>query len=231
LIPWWLGVLLVLALSCGDDGRQPDSSAKRPAVDTFTFFDLGRNSQFSETVRERLSQTLGNDAIERRSIIDLTINSPQFMKRHLPEIDDLNRRLNDPPGERVDHNVIKLMYRYARTRNTPFDYIELLFDGSSRHPVLFRIRFRQDEAGTAAALQSKYGAPQTIPWGDEGGQSMVWRKEKDIMALSLVPDQFGHPDYHIAIFFVDNLTAMIARERSERGRGSSTESRVIKDAF
>jgi len=225
------GLIALIMCACGDDaGRSGDELPNR-GPETFTFFDLGRYSRFSERMREELSEKLGHDAIAHRSIIDLEMNYKGFLKEHLPELDALNRALNDPPGERVDHDVIKLMYRYARKKGVAFDYIELVFGGRSRLPLVFRIRFKEDEAGTIEALRSKYGPPQVISWGAEGGRSLVWQKEGDYLVVSLVPDQFKNPDYHIVIVFAENLRGLIASEQASQKNRSTGKPFSEKSAF
>jgi len=220
-----LAVLIGLAgqfvSSCSENPETPATRGKAPSTETFTFFDLGRNSRFSAKIRDSLAEWLGNDAIEHRSILNLETNYRGFLQAHLPEVDRLNRRLNYLPGERVDHGLVKLMYRYARTKNAPFDYIELVFAEPSRKPIFFRIRFKDDDAGTIDSLKAKYGPPEIIDWEQESGQSLVWRKDSDVLMVSRVPDRFGVPDYHIAIYFNANLEEMIDTE--ERGREQKTE--------
>jgi hypothetical protein len=219
-----LAVLIGLAGQfVGGCGENTETSAGRgtaPPSETFTFFDLGRNSQFSPKIRASLAEWFGNDAIENRSILNLETNYRGFLQAHLPDVDQLNRRLNYLPGERVDHDLVKLMYRYARKKNAPFDYIELVFAEPSRKPIFFRIRFKDDDAGTVEALKTKYGPPEIIDWEQENGQSLVWRKGPDVLMVSRVPDRFGVPDHHIAIYFADNLEEMLAAE--QRGREHKT---------
>jgi hypothetical protein len=205
---------------CGENTETSAGRGTAPPGETFTFFDLGRNSQFSPKIRASLAEWLGNDAIEDRSILDLETNYRGFLQAHLPEVDRLNRRLNYLPGERVEHDLVKLMYRYARKKNVPFDYIELVFAEPSRRPIFFRIRFKEDDAGTVDALKTKYGPPEIIDWEQENGQSLVWRKGADVLMVSRVPDRFGVPDHHIAIYFTDNLEEMLAAE--QRGREQKT---------
>jgi hypothetical protein len=226
-----LGCLGLLILSCGDGGEPAGSPKPRSGPESFTFFDIGRNSMFSDSMRRELAERLGNDAIEYRSIVDLGINHQGFLSNHLPELDAINRQLNYPPGERVDHDVIRLMYRYARQRNAPFDYVELIFDGQSRRPLVFRLRFRVDETGTVESLREKYGAPQTIRWEVDDGESLVWRKEGDVLAVSLVPNQFGTPVYRITLYFTENLESLIASEQAFKNRTSRENSRPQKPAF
>jgi hypothetical protein len=204
---------LCLVLACEDRAQAPEPPAPSGS-ESFTFFDIGRNSRFSESLRRALAQKLGNDAVERRSIIDLETNYRGFLAAHLPELEDIHRRLNHPPGERVDHEVIKLMYRYARQKNAPFDYVELLFDGQYRAPLVLRIRFKVDETGLVEALHVKHGTPLAMAWERENGRSLVWRKEQDVLMVSLVPDAFGGVDHHITIYFTQNLSRWVEFEEA-----------------
>ena len=223
-------VLLFLFIACGEGGEKPERSA--PAgPESFAFFDVGRNSRFSEQLRKDLSQKLGNDAIERRSIIDLEGPHKGFLAAHLPELEVLNRRLNHPPSERVEHDVIRLMYRYARQKNAPFDYVELIFDGQSRTPLVFRIRFKADEAGLIEALRAKHGPPQTIDWGAENGQSLIWRKEQDVLMVSLEPDSFGGINHRVTIYFTENLNRWVESEQTLKDKKSKEKSPAGKTAF
>jgi hypothetical protein len=220
---------LCLVLACEDRAQAPEPPAPS-GPESFTFFDIGRNSRFSESLRKALAQKLGNDAVERRSIIDLETNYNGFLATHLPELESINRRLNHPPGERVDHDVIKLMYRYARQKNTPFNYVELIFDGQYRSPLVFRIRFKVDETGMVEALHAKHGTPLAVAWEREGGQSLVWRKEQDVLMVSLVPDAFGGVDHHITIYFTENLSRWVEFEQALKQQ-ESKEASPGKTAF
>lgn len=225
------GCLFLFILSCGDGGDRTDSASPRPKADSFTFFDVGRNSLYSERIRDELAERLDNDAIEHRSIIDLAINSRALLRDHLPELDAINRQLNTPPGERVEHDVIRLMYRYARKKNAPFDYVELVFDGQSRRPIVFRMRFKVDDAGMVESLRSKYGPPDIIHEGAESGRSLVWRKERDALVVSLIPDQFGEPVHYITLYFTENLEGLVASEQATKERKAREKTRSGKSAF
>jgi len=207
-------LLIVIAACSGDEGY--DAGPPAPGPETFTFFDLGRNSVLTEDVREALQQKLGNEATEDRSLIDLEINYKGFLNSYLPDVDGINRRLNDPPGERIDHKTTKLMYRYARKRGTPFDYIELLFCGYNRLPLVFEIRFKQDELNTVQTLEQKYGSPRIIEWDGGSGETLTWQKEQDVLLVSMVPDQFGQPRYVVRIYFVENLEKLLDIERKNK---------------
>ena len=160
------GLVFSLALlfffSCDEKKEPAENQAAQVPSDSFTFFDLGGQSALSKSVRNDLNQRLGRHAIEHRSIIDLDINFYGFLKKYFPPLYELNQNLNSPPGERIEHNTVKLMYRYARKENVPFDYVELVFSNYSQHPLLFRINFQKDEANIIETLKTKYGEPRLI---------------------------------------------------------------------
>jgi len=225
-------VLIPVFLSCSDSQQQDESTAPAAVMpESFTFFDLGINSRLNKKVRQELGDKLGRDAIERRSILDLEINYKGFLNQHFPGLSELNRSLNFPPGERVEHNTVKLMYRYAQKKNVPFDYVELVFSNYTKQPILFRINFREDEAGIIKTLESKYGQPQAVSWKEENGNSMYWMRNSDFLIVSLVPDQFGNPTYQIVIYFVKNLEQLIAAEKAERKEKSLERTQSGEKAF
>jgi len=222
---------LLFFFSCGE---KKESAEKQPAQvpsDSFTFFDLGGQSTLSKSVRNDLKQRLGRHAIEHRSIIDLDINFYGFLRKYFPSLYELNQNLNSPPGERIEHNTVKLMYRYARKENIPFDYVELVFSNYSQHPLLFRINFQKDEANIIETLKTKYGEPLLIDWKDKNGRSMYWEKNDDLLIVSLVPDQFGNPEYQIRIYFVENIKALLATESAEKQKAGSQRAKSGKTAF
>jgi hypothetical protein len=230
---WVLGIIFFcgLWLSCDDGQKSPPTAPASDASAGFTFFNLGKNTRLSGRVREDLSEKLGRDAIAERNIIDLEINYRGFLSTYFPALNRLNQRLNFPPGERVDHNTVKLMYRYAQKENFPFDYVELVFSNYTKTPLLFRIHFRRDEAGIVNTLKNKYGPPRMIDWQEQNGQSMVWERDGDFLIVSLVPDQFGNPEYQISIYFVDNLTQLVETEKKEEEKREAQRARSGKKAF
>jgi hypothetical protein len=225
------GLALLILLSCGEKTEPAKDQGVPVQSDSFTFFDLGKNSKLSKNIRDDLRQRLGRYAIEGRGIIDLEINYYGFLEQYFSSLNELNRALNYPPGERIEHNIVKLMFRYARKENLPFDHVELLFSNYSQLPLLFRINFKKDEANIVQTLKSKYGDPQPIDWKNKGGQSMYWDKDKDILIVSLVPDQFGNPEYQIRIFFVENIKALLATENAEKEKQKSQRTKSGKKAF
>lgn len=226
-----MGLTILLFFSCGEKKESATDQRTQEPSASFTFFDLGKSSQFSESVRKKLNRQLGNDAIEKRSPLDLEINYYGFLKDHFPSLQALNVQLNPSTARRIEHNIVKLMFRYARKENQPFDYVELLFSNYSRLPLLFKINLKKDEADIVETLKSKYGDPQQIDWKNKGGQSMYWDKDNDMLIVSLVPDQFGNPHYQIRIFFVDNIKALLAKENAEKEEQKKQRARSGKTAF
>jgi hypothetical protein len=217
--------------SCGDNPEPGEIATATDKPDSFTFFELGTNTRLSERIRKDLGNKLGRDAIERRSILNLDTNYAGFIKKYLPKIDQLNRKINYPPGERVEHDTVKLMYRYSQRKNAPFDYVELVFSEHAKTPLLIKVNFRKDDTGIVETLKTKYGPPQIIEWKQENGKSMVWRKNTDVLLVSLVPDQLGQHEYQIVIYFVQNLNQLIEHEKMERIRKEKQRSESGKTAF
>jgi hypothetical protein len=222
---------LLMLFGCGDK-KEPatDQNAQKPS-ESFTFFELGKNSRFSDGVRKNLNRQLGNDAIAKRSLLDLEINYSGFLQAHFPTLHALNIQLNPPTRARVDHNILKLMYRYARKENLPFDYVELIFSNYNQRPLLFKIDFKEDEANVVQTLKTKYGEPALIDWKNKTGQSMYWQKNKDVFLVSLVPNQFGNPEYQIRIFFVENIQALLDQELTEREERERRRAKSGQRAF
>ena len=224
-------ISFLLLLSCSDDRDKGDSS-EPPAVQIgFTFFELGKNTVLTKSVRNNLNDKLGRDAIERRSILDLEVNYRGFLNDYLPDLDKLNRKLNFPPGERVEHNTVKLMYRYARKKEVPFDLVELVFSDYSQKPILFKISFKADEGNTVEALKERYGLPESINWQKENGRSMVWKKAGDTLILNFIPNRFGGYDHQIVIYFTESLQQLIEMERKEKEARELQRAKTGKKAF
>ena len=222
---------LPLFVSCNDSREPAAEKPQSPGLESFTFFNLGRNTRLTEAVRDDLEEKLGRDAIERRSTLNLEINYSGFLKKYFPELDRMNQKVNYPPRERVEHNTVKLMYRYAQKKNVPFEFVELIFSEYTGTPILFRINFIKDEAGIINTLEQKYGKPATIDWQEENGQSMFWMQNNDFLIVSRVPDQFGNPEYKLVIYYIDNLENLIETERKEKEQKELQEAKAGKQAF
>ena len=224
-------MLILLSVSCGD---KQETEPLRPAPehsDSFTFFDIRKNTIISGKVREGLNKILGDDAIEPRNIIDLEINYEGFLKEYFADLDKLNKKLNSPLGERVEHNTVKLMYRYMQNKNVSFDYVELVYSEYTRRPVLIKIHFKKDGFNTLETLKQKYGAPESINWGGETSKSLYWKKSNDLLILSFVPDQFGKPKCQIIIYFKNALEKLLRDEQKEKEKTRRERTKSGKTAF
>jgi hypothetical protein len=222
---------MALLHSCGENDGSQDPAALPADEHSFTFFDLSKHTKLTESVRSELTDKLGNDAIQRRNIIDLKINYQEFLKEFFPELDEINRQLNFPPRERVEHNTVKLMYRYARKKNVPFDLVELIFSGYNLRPLLIRIQFKSDEANSVEALKEKYGEPGLIQWQKEGGRSIFWKQDGDTLILNYIPNQFEGFDHQIVIYYTENLKQLVDIEKKEKEAREQQRAKKVDRAF
>ena len=222
-------LLIVLIQSIGDE--EQEESLTKTDSHGFTFFDLGPDSVLTDEIRDKLEDRLGSDAIETQTMIDLTINDSGFMQRFFPEIHKLNQDLNDPPGERVEHDTTKLMYRYISTKKVPFDYVELLFSNNSGLPLLIRIFSNKDISKIIETIESKYGQGRRITWNDNQHQSMYWKRDKDVFVFSVIPDRYGNPEYHITICYTANLEALLAEEKTRMQKQAKERNQAGKIPF
>ena len=224
-------MLILFSVSCGDKQEtQPPQPAPEHS-DSFTFFDIGKNTIISGKVRDRLNKLLGDDAVESRNIIDLEINYEGFLKEYFADLDKLNKELNSPLGERVEHNTVKLMYRYMQNKNVSFEYVELVYSEYTRRPVLIKIHFKKDALNPIETLKEKYGAPESIKWGGETSKSLYWKKGNDLLILSLVPDRFGEPKCQVIIYFKDALEKLLKDEQNEKEKTRQERAKSGKTAF
>ena len=230
----WIALIissLPILVSCSDNHDSADKSSRPTDTESFTFFDLGKTNKLTKGVRRDLNDKLGRDAIERRSILDLEINYRGFLKRYLPELDVLNQRLNSPSGERVEHNTVKLMYRYAQKKKVPFNLVELVFSDYTKTPVLIKINFKVDESNTVQTLEEKYGLPEVVNWHEENGKSMFWKKGGDLLIVSRIPDRFGNINHQIVIYYIDNLKLLIDTEKKEKDAQEQQRVKTGEKAF
>lgn len=225
---------LLLALSllpavwggCGDSSTPPQL-ATEPAG--FTFFNLGASTVLNDAIRRDLRDRLGPYATETRSIIDLEVNYRGFLQEHFPELHQLNRRLNSPIGERVAHPTEKLMFRHARRQKVPFEKVFLVFSGYTQTPLLFNIHMPKEGQETLTALTEKYGRPGEIPWGESGARTLFWREDADVLMVTVSTDVFGEAQYHIMIYFGDNLEDLVRRKQEElRQRQEQLQQRGVR---
>ncbi|MGD8365853.1 MAG: hypothetical protein PVI36_13115 [Desulfobacterales bacterium] len=223
-----LGLAAVMLLSCSTDEQSPDYS--RSQTEGITFFDVGAETVFSDALRDRLRKSLGPDAIAYRSTIDLEFNARGFLQREFPILHDLNQRLNTPAGERVEHDTVKLMYRYAVKENLPFSYVELVFSNFNGKPLFIQVRSR-DLSDIIRTLEAKYGSPQAIDQSTDEGRFFFWSEDQDVLLVSIIPTWRGDKEYQLVIYYVDNLEKLIAVEEKERRQKEEEKRRAGEKIF
>ena len=216
----WLITILLACLSFGCSNDDPIAPSQPEVIQGFAFFDLGADSRYSNTVRRALGEKLGSDAISHQNVLDLTLYSDAFFKKHFLQLWRLNRQLNWPEGQRVEHNTTELMYRYARLKETPFTKVTLYFSNDTGKPLFFKISAGPDADAVVETIKKKYGTPEQFEWQDKDGRTFFWKDGKDLFIVSSTKDRLGNPEYLFCIYYVNNLEEMLAiekaRQRSEK---------------
>lgn len=228
--------LIILALiavfaTCDKKSNVYEKYGADTEPEGFTFLNLGENTKFSNEARGSLRGQLGSDAIEKKTPLDLSINYKGFLKKHLPSLYELNQKLNSPVGERIEHNTIKLTYRYARKKKVPFEYVELVFSNYTKKPLLFYIKSKKEGAGIVDVITKKYGEAKTIIWEMEKGKSLYWTKNRSVLLISIKNDRFGNPEYHTTIYYVPSIENLLLREWQEAKQREEEIKKTGKTAF
>ncbi len=199
--------------------------------DGFTFFELGASTRFTKDIRKSLEGQLGSDVLETNTIINLSVNYSGFLKEFFPSIHQMNLKLNDSSGARIEHNSIRLTYRYAQRMNTPFYYVELVFSNYSKQPLYFKIKSKKEGAEIIDTFNVKYGEAKKIDWAGENGSALYWKKSNDILLVSKLKDRFGFPEYHITMYFVENINQLISVEDKMKKQREESKKKAGKTAF
>lgn len=215
-----LAFCALLMAACGEEPDTTGPPPPRAATGSFTFFDIGKDTPVDARQRKSLETILGDAAVERRGIVSLEMNHKTFLADHFPELDRLHRQLNSELGLRVKHRIVRLMYRYAKQKDLPYDLVEILFAEDTTTPLLIRLQFKTGDADALKALEAKYGRPRNITWGREQGSTRVWQKNGDYLFHSVVPRRGNKVEYQIAIYFTAAIEALIQSE--ETGQGPAT---------
>ncbi len=197
----------------------------------FTFLNIGENTRFSDDIRDQLRDKLGSDAIESWNTLDLTLNHKGFLKKYFPQLHELNEKLNSPVGERVEHNTIRLTYRYALKKNVPFDYVELVFSNLTKKPLLFFIKIEKEGLEILDTFTKKYGKANTINWTNKGGKSLYWKMNRSVLIFSISNDRHGHPEYQTRIYYVPSLEDLVNSEQEKTKHQQEVIKKTGKTAF
>lgn len=222
-------ILMLFTFACSSEEKVSIDEQTQP--DSFTFFDVGSTTLFSKSLRDQLGERLGSAAIEYRSIIDLDIEGKRLLPQHFTDVAELNTRLNSPLGERIEHNTIKLMYRYAGRKNLPFSYVEFMFSNYTKRPLFIKIKSKKDIADIIDTLKEKYGRPQMIPQKDTADRILYWKNNRDVFLVAVFTNRRGDLEYRMMIYFFDNLEELLATEEQERRVLEEKRKSAGKSAF
>jgi hypothetical protein len=205
--------------SAGDRAARPGPESLAAGGDEgagrFSFLNMDSRSHLSQALREALAKRLGPEAIEKRTPLDLGLPEKGLLAALFPPIGVLNRRLNNPPGERVEHDTVQLTYRHARNAGPPFEFVRLIFSGSGA-PLFFHIRSKTQGADFLDAIMKKYGQPVTKPWPDGRGTSHLWERDGDYLVVSETRSRNGTALYDFAFTFTGHLEALLETELARR---------------
>ncbi len=229
------GLLLLLfpaVIACSSEDSEDKVEVERQdRSGGFNFFDVHHDTIYSEPLRDRLVDTLSSDAIEYRSVINLEIVQEGFLQQFFPQLDDLNRRLNYPAGERVEHPTIRLMYRWAARKNLPFSYVELLFSQETRKPLYVKIESTRDISDIVDSLSEKYGLPTVSQLEQGRGEIRYWRNNRDVFLVAILSRRNERPLYRMMIYYADNLETHILSEEKKRQEKEEKQQREGRSAF
>ena len=227
-----LALIMLLALSGACSGHSDEErTAPKTPPQGFTFFDLDDNTVLTDAVRSRLSRHLGSDSITQKTTLDLNFDGDDLLQTHFPELHRLNKGLNWPPLERVEHDTVRLMYRFARRNNLPFSYVELTFAAEPRTPLLIKIETQADGDAVLKGLIDKYGPPQEIPLAQEDRRVQYWRKKDDIFLVYIHRNRYAEIVYRFVIYYTDNLKQLLADEQARREKREDRRRKAGQTAF
>ncbi|MGD9976159.1 MAG: hypothetical protein AB7S77_24135, partial [Desulfatirhabdiaceae bacterium] len=162
-----------------------------------------------------LKNRLGSDSIAYRGTLDLVGTDSAFFQTHFNRLHALHVALNSPPGERVEHNIVKLTYRYSWRQDSPFKYVDLIFSNHTGLPLVFNILMTREGSGILDALIQKYGPPLDIVDDSSSEKIKYWEREQDILIVSIRTDRLGNLEYRVRIYFVNSLSMLLETEKEE----------------
>ena len=225
--------ILLLSVACSQETETPSEMAVISEADLegFTFLGLGRASHYTDSLREQLRQRLGHDVAERKMPLKLAMYPPDFLVEHLPAIAALNRRLNYAPRERIEQNILRLTYRYAEKKGTPFDRVELVFSQYTQKPLMFYIQAGKTGGEMVASIEEKYGTYTEVADKAREVTTRYWQLAGDVLTITIGTDRFGDPEYHIWIFYAANLEELAATEEEQRRIRQKSLNQAGKEAF
>jgi len=224
-----LSILFVVDKIDNNSHKKPED-VKALYPESFTFFDMGSNTELSDEIIKTLSGQIGSYAVEKMMTIDLIIRDRVFFNKNFPKLFGLHYKLNDEAGARIEHNISNLVFRYPHKESTPFDNVKLIFSNYSKKPLLFSITSRKKESDITDTLKEKYGEPVLINWDDRKSISLLWEKSGDYLVFSKISER-GAFKYSIMIYFVNNMEHLLKIEENEVNKREEERKRAGKTAF
>jgi len=224
-------ILIFLTISVFFACEKKDDQQSQAEPKGFTFFNIGANTVLTSKIEKELEVKLGNSVTERWSTIDLTTHYNGFLQQYFKDLYELHKKLRTDLVLKIEDNPIKLTYRH--TRQTPFEYVELIFSSHSRKPLLFKIRSEQGGPAVINEIKKKHGEPKIIVWDEKAaygkkGRSSYWQNDKDIFMISVIPDRYEKPEYYITIYYVGNMEEEL-RIKQEKQKAQKNDR--VKNAF
>ena len=223
--------LLVLSAVYACTSEEKLETSQQSPSSGFTFFGVHQDTAFDKSLRERLVDTLSSDAVEYRSIINLEVVESGFLRQHFPLLDELNRRLNTPPGERIEYPTIRLMYRWAARKDLPFSYVELLFSDDMRKPLYIKIESILDIEDIFDTLQEKYGEPTLLKLDGGDANIRYWEDNRSVFLAAKLFRRNERPQYRMMIYFTDNLESFILAQEKKRRDQEEKKKQEGRSAF
>ncbi|MBF0100575.1 MAG: hypothetical protein HQK77_06665 [Desulfobacterales bacterium] len=213
----WVGLCLVVLISVAGIGifflnqKKPgiviDQSVSFP--ETFHFFELGANTNLNLSIRNKLEEELGSEAMQTWGYLDIPKLQKEFIQNHFPAFDQLLGFFYPDSTINTVNDIIHLTYRYATKKKQPFYYVRLSFSKFNNKPLFFQIQSTKDAAYLLDVLLQKYGKPIINQEVVKQATLSAWEFNQDILILTRVPNRFAEIEFHVTICYTNNMQQCI----------------------
>ncbi len=223
-LKWFFVFVLfwIAAIGCDKQDRNPAVVSRMP--DSFHFMDIGVNTIIDSDVRNRLVNTFGSDAIDRKSTIDLDLKYKGFLKAYYPDLAVLNQKLNVNDMVRKEYPATRLTFRNTGQTGSLFNLVELIYANDSGCPLLIKMAAKKEISDLIDTIKKKYGPPAEIPIEEGRGFSLSWKKQGDAFVIARFPGNYNQPEYHLMIVYANRLVQLMTQEaeaeKQRKGKGA-----------
>ena len=227
-------LILVLVLALTRPQRDIPRSADAPDESTgagFNFYTVHRDTVLSRSLRQRLADQLGQDAISHRAPIDLTIIDLGFTQATFPEIHRFHMALNPAFGGRREHAVTTLTYRRAQQQGVPFRFIKLVFAQDTGKPLYIVIEPSDDDPTLFDTLRTRHGSPATVKAVREGDAALVWRQPDEILVGVSIRRRGGRIARQLRFYFMANIRKLVEQEKAAAAKQRHQADKASQRAF